>query len=247
LIERVNKIEGRDSMQKDLGAKRPVKVVLADDRTLFRQGLAGLLASYGGIEMVGQTENDQEAIALTRKQHPNVVIMQVQLPIERAKKALEQIREVSPPPKVILVAMFDDASYVQDFLKLGVSAYLLKSASIEQLIGAIRAAAFDPTGQNVIVGIPRETLGRAEDGSGGVLSAREMEILLLAARGLSNREIASRIGLSASTVKRHLSTAYEKMNVHSRGAATRKALSENWITIRDVTQYEEEGSDPRGE
>jgi DNA-binding NarL/FixJ family response regulator len=233
-------------MQGDLSAKGPMKVVLADDRTLFREGLAGLLASHGGIEMVGQAENDQEAIALTRQQNPNVVILQVQLPIERAKKALKQIRKLSPPPKVVLVAMFDDPSYVQEFLKLGVSAYLLKSASIEQLIGAIRAAAFDPTGQNVIVGIPRETLAQAENGSGGVLSTREMEILLLAARGLPNRQIASRIGLSEATVKRHLSNAYEKMNVHSRGAATRKALSENWITIREVIQ-DAQKADPLGE
>ena len=233
--------------EEDRSSAGPIKVVLADDRTLFRQGLAGLLASYGGIELAGQTENEQEAIALARKHNPNVVIMQVQLPIERAKKALKQIREVSsPPPKIVLVAMFDDPSYVQEFLKLGVSAYLLKSASIEQLIGAIRAAALDPVGENVIVGIPRETLAQAEDGSGGVLSAREMEILLLAARGLSNRQIALRIALSESTVKRHLSNAYEKMNVHSRGAATRKALSENWITIREVTQDEEE-ADPLAE
>jgi DNA-binding NarL/FixJ family response regulator len=234
-------------MQKDLSGEGPVKVVLADDRTLVGQGLAGLLASYGGIEVVGQTQNDQEAIALAREHNPNVVIMQVQLPLERAKKALKQIRQVSPPPKIVLVAMFDDPSYVQEFLKLGVSAYLLKSASIEQLIGAIRAAAFDPTGENVIVGIPREALEQAEEGSGGVLSARETEILLLAARGLSNRQIASRIELSESTVKRHLANAYEKMNVHSRGAATRKALSENWITIREVTQDEEEGADPLAE
>src|SRR5215217_5999273 len=132
--------------EEDRGSERALKVVLADDRTLFRQGFAGILASHGGMQVVGQTENDQEAIALARKQNPNVVILQVQMPIERAKKALKQIlREVSPPPKVILVAMFDEPSYVQEFLKLGVSAYLLKSASIEQLIGAIRAAAFDPT------------------------------------------------------------------------------------------------------
>jgi DNA-binding NarL/FixJ family response regulator len=233
-------------MQEDLSAKEPIKVVLADDHSVFGQGLAGLLASYGGIEMVGQTENDQEAIALARKQNPNVVIMQVQLPIERAKKTLEQIRKLSPPPKVVLVAMFDDPSYVQEFLKLGVSAYLLRSASIEQLIGAIRAATLDPTGENVIVGIPRGTLAQVKDGSGGVLSAREMEILLLAARGLSNRQIALRITLSESTVKRHLANAYEKMNVSSRGAATRKALSENWITIREITQDEEE-ADPLAE
>src|SRR3954462_11551599 len=121
-------------MQKDLSGQGPVKVVLANDRTLFGQGLSGLLASYGGIELLGQAQNDQEAIALAREHNPNVVIMQVQLPLERAKKALKQIRQLSSPPRVVLVAMFDDPSYVQEFLKLGVSAYLLKSASIEQLI-----------------------------------------------------------------------------------------------------------------
>jgi DNA-binding NarL/FixJ family response regulator len=223
-------------MQEDRSDGSPIKVLLADDRTLLSQGLAGMLASHGGMEVVGQTDNDQEAIALARENNPNVVVMQIQMPIEGAKKALKQMREVSPPPKVIIVAMFEDTNSMQEFLKLGVSAYLLKSASIEQLIGAIRAAIFDPTGQNVIVGIPREALESADGDSKAVLTTRQMEILLLAARGLSNRKIASRIQLSESTVKRHLANAYEKMNAHSRGEATRKALSEGWITIHDVKE-----------
>ena len=94
----------------------------------------------------------------------------------------------------------------------------------------------DPkSNKNVVVGMPRALLEEAEEGSDGVLSARELEILLLASRGLSNRQIALRVHLAEGTVKRHLANTYHKMGVGSRGEATRKALYEEWITIQDVT------------
>ena len=86
-----------------------------------------------------------------------------------------------------------------------------------------------------MVGMPLEILEEADEGSGGVLSARELEILLLAARGLSNHQIARSLNVAEGTVKRHLANTYEKMEVRSRGEATRKALYEEWITIHDVT------------
>lgn len=129
---------------------------------------------------------------------------------------------------------------MRELLRLGASAYLLKSASIEHLIGAIRAATFDPKGQHMVVGMPQETLEETKYGSGGVLTAREMEILLLVARGLSNRQIANALTLSEATVKRHLANTYLKMEVDSRGEAVRKALLEQWITIQDITHQEEE-------
>ncbi len=141
---------------------------------------------------------------------------------------------------MVIVSMFEEPRYVRELMELGVSAYLLKSVSIEHLIGAVRAAVFDPKGQHVVVGMPREVLEQAEDGSGGVLSAREMEILLLVARGLSNRQIADALHLSEATVKRHLANTYPKMGVASRGEAVRKALFKEWITIQDITQQEEE-------
>jgi DNA-binding NarL/FixJ family response regulator len=215
-------------------------VLLADDHTMFREGLAALLTSYGGLEVVGETTNDRGAVALAREKKPDVVIMQVQMPFEKAKEALDQMRAVEPAPKVVVVTMFEDPALMGEFLKLGASGYVLKSASAQQLVGTVRAAVLAPEGGNVVVGMPLELLEEAEGGSDGVLSVRELEILLLAARGLSNRQIATRVRIAEGTVKRHLSNSYHKMEVGSRGEAVRKALHDEWITISEITEDEEE-------
>jgi DNA-binding NarL/FixJ family response regulator len=213
-----------------------IRALLADDHTMFRQGLATLLASYGGVEVVGETTNDVGAVALAQEKKPDVVIMEVQMPPERAKENLNRMREVSPPPKVIIVTVFEDPRYVRELMSVGASAYLIKSASAEHLLAAIRTAVFDPNGENVVVGMPRAMLEKTERGADGIISARELEILLLAARGLSNRQIATKLTVAEGTVKRHLANAYSKMGVGSRGEAVRRALSEDWITIQEVTQ-----------
>jgi DNA-binding NarL/FixJ family response regulator len=215
----------------------PIKVLLADNHTMFREGIARVLADYGGIEVVGQTDNDEGAVELVRLTKPDVILMQVQMPIPRARENFLRMREVSDPaPKVVIVTMIEDPRQVRELMELGASAYIVKSASTEHLIAAVRAAIVDPkSNKNVVVGMPRALLEEAEEGSDGVLSARELEILLLASRGLSNRQIATRVHLAEGTVKRHLANTYHKMGVGSRSEATRKALYEEWITIQDVT------------
>jgi DNA-binding NarL/FixJ family response regulator len=188
------------------------------------------------MEVVGSTANDSEAAALARELQPDVVIMQVQMPFEQARDTLVRMRELPLPPKVVIVTMFEDPRYVRELMQLGASAYLLKSSSSAQLIGAVRAAVYDPRGENVIVGMPRSALEEADEASGGSLSARELEVLLLMSRGLSNQKIAANLHLAETTVKRHLANVYEKMGVHSRSEATRRALHDEWITIRDVTE-----------
>ncbi len=184
--------------------------------------------------------NDQEALRLAQEEQPDVVIMQVQMPFERAKESLLKMREISPPPKVVIVTMFEEPRYVRELMELGASAYLLKSVSIEHLIGAVRAAVFDPEGQHVVVGMPREALEQVKEEAEGILTAREMEALLLVARGLSNSQIADTLIPTESTVKRHLANIYPKMSVDSRTEAVRKALFEEWITIQDITYQEDE-------
>jgi DNA-binding NarL/FixJ family response regulator len=124
---------------------------------------------------------------------------------------------------------------------VGASAYLLKTSSSEHLVAAVRAAVLDPASENAVVGTPRQMLESTEEGVESVLSARELEILLLTARGLSNERIASSLNISEATVKRHLANIYPKMGVASRGEATREALMREWITIEDVTEQRTPG------
>jgi DNA-binding NarL/FixJ family response regulator len=228
-------------MGENRDTSRPIRVLLADDHTMFREGLAGILASYGGMEVVAEVPNDEEATRLVRQTHPDVVVMQVQMPFERAKEALRKIRSFSPSPKVIVVTMFENPRYVRELMELGASAFLVKTSSAEHLVAAVRAAVFDPTATNVVVGMPREMLEGTQEGVESMLSARELEILLLASRGLSNRQIANRITLAEATVKRHMANAFSKMDVSSRGEAARKALSEGWITIEEITEGDGRG------
>jgi DNA-binding NarL/FixJ family response regulator len=213
----------------------PIRVLLADDHTLFREGLARILASYRGMEVVAEVPDDAEALRLVGELSPDVVIMQVQMPFERAKETLRAMRSFPDPPKVVIVTMFESPRYVRGLTGVGASAYLLKTSSSEHLVAAVRAAALDPASENAVVGIPRSMLEGTEEGIHSVLSARELEILLLAARGLSNHQIASSLHLAEATVKRHLANVYPKMGVSSRGEASREALLKEWITIEDLT------------
>src|SRR5215217_7199518 len=203
---------------------------------MFREGLASVLASHGAMEMVAEVPNDERALRLASELEPDVVIMQVQIPFERAKESLRRMRAFPEPPKVVIVTMFESPRYVRELTGIGVSAYVLKTSSAEHLVAAVRAAVLDPKSENAVVGMPREMLEGTEEGVESVLSARELEILLLAARGLSNHQIATSLNLSEATVKRHLANIYPKMGVGSRGEAARKALREEWITIEEITE-----------
>jgi DNA-binding NarL/FixJ family response regulator len=216
------------------GTNAPIRVLLADDHTMFREGLAEILAAYGGMEVVAEVPNDAEALDLARRLGPDVVVMQVQMPFERALGTLEAMSSFADPPKVVICTMIESPRYVRGLMGAGASAYLLKTSSAEHLVAAVRVAVLDPEGGNVVVGMPPAMLEESAEGAGGVLSAREMEILLLAARGLSNGRIASSLHVAEATVKRHLANVYEKMGVGSRGEASRMALLRDWITIEEI-------------
>jgi DNA-binding NarL/FixJ family response regulator len=211
------------------------RVLLADDHTMFREGLARILASHGGMEVIAEVPNDGRALQLARELSPDVVIMQVQMPFSRAKETLKAMRAFPEAPKVVIVTMFESPRYVRGLTGVGASAYLLKSSSSEHLVAAVRAAVLDPASENAVVGMPRSMLEGTEEGIESVLSARELEILLLAARGLSNGRIASSLHVAEGTVKRHLANVYQKMGVTSRGEASREALLKEWITIEEIT------------
>src|SRR5215218_11131162 len=112
-------------------ANGPIRVLLADDHTMFREGLAGILASYGAMEVIAEVPNDGEALKLARELSPDVVIMQVQIPFERALQTLKAMRSFPAPPKVVIVTMFESPRYVRGLSEVGASAYLLKTSSSE--------------------------------------------------------------------------------------------------------------------
>jgi DNA-binding NarL/FixJ family response regulator len=217
----------------------PIRVLLADDHTMFRQGLAGILSSYAGMEVVAEVPNDGEALELAGELSPDVVVMQVQMPFERAVGTLREMRSFDEPPKVVIVTMFERPEYVRELTRVGASAYVLKTSSSEHLVAAVRVAVLDPASKNAVVGMPRKMIEDTEEGADSVLSARELEILLLAARGLSNQQISSSLQLAGATVKRHLANIYEKMGVSSRTEAAREALTREWITIEELTAEDE--------
>jgi DNA-binding NarL/FixJ family response regulator len=207
---------------------------------MFRQGLAEILTRYGEMDVVAEVPNDEEALRLARELSPDAVVMQVQMPFERAKETLRAMRAFPDPPKVVIVTMLESPRYVRDLTGVGASAYVVKTASSEHLIAAVRAAVLDPTSENIVVGMPPSMLEGVEGEADGVLSVRELEVLLLSARGLSNQQIASALHLAIGTVKRHMANVYKKMGVQSRGEAAREALLKDWITIEEIRAEEDE-------
>jgi DNA-binding NarL/FixJ family response regulator len=210
-----------------------IRVLLADDHAMFRQGIKEMLSTDEEIEVVGEAENGQEAVALAEKLTPDVVLLDVEMPVMGAKQAMEIMLENSPLPRVVIVTMYDDPRLVHELIGLGAVAYLVKSATMEELHAAVHTAATSPIGpeNDVLIVAPQKAIKDRADG----LSERELEVLLMVARGMSNHQIAVALHLSEATVKRHLANIYPRIGVSSRGEAVRKALSNRWITARDIT------------
>lgn len=206
---------------------------------MVRQGMAEMLSTDATIEVVGEAANGREAVDLARRMTPDVVILDVEMPVMGGQVALRRLLALSPSPKVVIVTVFADQRLVRELIALGASAYLSKNVPMSDLISTVRSVARRGNEDSVILLLPRGTFeggGYDESRTEGHLSTRESETLLLAARGLPNREIAQSLHLSETTVKRHLSNVYEKMGVHSRGEATSKALSEGWISAWDISR-----------
>jgi two-component system, NarL family, nitrate/nitrite response regulator NarL len=173
-----------------------------------------------------------------------VVITQIDKDLHQAKQVLRRIREASPHSRIVVLTIFDNLRYVQALSRLGIDAYIHKTASSEELVATIEALMREPKGENTVVSMPRGSLERMGDGPMGTLSERETEVLVHVARGLSNYQIATEMHLALGTVKRHLANIYEKVGVGSRSEATRVALQEMWIGISEITQADLDGAGP---
>ena len=199
-----------------------ITVLIADDQRLMREGLATLLALVSGIRIVGQANDGAEAITLARQLHPDVILMDVQMPHTDGVAATKTIRAELPQTQVIILTTFDDEEYVRNGLRAGACGYLLKDMPSEQLAEAIRVAArgdspISPSVArklvNLVAHIP-SAQALAEP-----LSEREIEVLRLMASGSSNKEIAEALVIAEGTAKNHVSNILSKLEARDRAQA----------------------------
>lgn len=212
-----------------------VRLLLVFDPPALRGSLAALLASSGGVEVVGSVANGPEATALAEETQPDLVIVQVDTPLDQAKETLASLKAASSKSRILAATNVEDPEYARELLDSGASAYLIKSIHLDSLIGTIRDTVRNPDlSDDGTLSVPTEAVENPQDGFHKVLSERQMEVLLLATRGLSNRQIAASLNLSEATISRHLANIYGKMDVSSRSEAAKMAMSKGWISLPDI-------------
>jgi DNA-binding NarL/FixJ family response regulator len=210
---------------------KPIRVLLADDQALFREGLRTLLSLQAGVEVVGEAGNGQEALERVKALQPQVVLMDLRMPVLNGVEATRRVRAAHAGCQVIVLTTFDDDDDVFDALRAGAVGYLLKDAPSEKLVEAIRAAArgesfLQPSiAAKVVAEFSRLSLARPSLGATlpEPLSERECEVLRQLARGKSNKEIAAALSLAEGTVKNHMSNIFGKLGVLDRTQAALKA------------------------
>jgi DNA-binding NarL/FixJ family response regulator len=224
-----------------------IRVVLCDDHELFRHGLAEMLSTADDIRVVGEGNTHERAVAVVSEAKPDVLLLDLEMPNGTAEATLRKLLVLPQPPRIVIVSMYEEPRLIRRFIGIGASAYLPKSTSLEELLDTVRNAAaspHSPSGETEALIVPQEVLEDL-DGKADGLSGREVEILLQAARGMSNQQIAASLHLSEATVKRHLANIYGKIGVTSRTEATQKALANGWITSFELSEnYNNEGESP---
>jgi DNA-binding NarL/FixJ family response regulator len=213
-----------------------IRVLLVDDQVLFREGLHTLLSVQPEIEVVGEASNGEEALALAVRFQPDVVLMDVQMPVQDGVAATRQLKRKLPYCHVIMLTTFDDDEYVFEGLRAGALGYVLKDTSSENLLNAIRAAArgesfLQPSvAAKVVSEFARLNPAPASPTTDTEpLTARERDILRLMVDGLSNREIADELVITEGTVKNHVTNILSKLGVQSRTQAALKAKQSRLI------------------
>ncbi len=220
-----------------LTAEDGIRVLICDDHALFRRGLVMVLESEDGIEVVAEAEDGEDAVAKAAEAAPDVILMDVRMPKMSGIDATRAIAEVVPTAKILMLTVSDDEEDLYEAVKAGATGYLLKEISIEEVANAIRAVM---SGQSLISPSMASKLlsefnNLAKQAQQKVmaprLTDRELQVLKLVAKGLSNREVAEELFISENTVKNHVRNILEKLQLHSRMEAVMYAVRERLLDV----------------
>jgi DNA-binding NarL/FixJ family response regulator len=211
--------------------EKRITVLLAEDHTIVREGLRTLLEAEGDIRVVGEAETGRQAVALTRKLRPAVVVMDIAMPLLNGLEATGQIRRDVPDTKVIILSAHSDEAYVEQVIALGAAGYLVKQTSSHVLSEAIREVQkgntfFSPSVAKHLHDHYESSPHRAglRKKKGERLTSREVEVLQLIAEGKANKQVAAELGISVKTVEKHRQHLMERLNIHDTAGLTRYAI-----------------------
>ncbi len=215
----------------------PIRVLIADDHRLFRQGLRQICETVGGFEVVGEAENGQVAVDLAHQLEPDVILMDINMPVLDGVQATSFIAENTPAVRVIILTMYRQDRYVFEAIKAGARGYLLKDIDEEELVKAVRVvhqgeALIDPgLAAKLLNEFRRMSTAAPETEPTERLTQAEMDVLRLVAQGEDNKTIAEQLGLTERTVANRLSDIYQKLHVNNRTQAALFALRRGWAQL----------------
>ncbi len=217
-----------------------IRVLLAEDHVITRQGIRRLLEDESNLTVIGEAGDGEEAVQMVTEMKPDVVLMDVAMPKLNGIEATRQIKLIHPRTAVLILSAYDDDEYVFALLKAGAAGYLLKNVSGDELTNAIQAVykgepVLDPMIARKVVNyfrLPGKLQGLERDSEH--LSNRETVIIKLAARGMSNKDIADKLHLSKRTVEGHLRSIFNKLGVGSRIEAVLYGLRKGWLTLEEL-------------
>jgi NarL family two-component system response regulator LiaR len=217
-----------------------IRILLVDDHVVLRQGTRQLLENEQDMGVIGEAGDGEEAVRLACELKPDVIVMDVAMPKLSGVEATKQIKELIPSAIVLVLTGYDYDEYILSLLEAGAAGYLLKDVSGDDLISAIRAVyAGEPVLHPAVISklvarFKSQGAGIAEPRTENVLTDREMEVLRLAAKGMSNKELGKQLFISVRTVQAHMRSIFNKLNVGSRSEAVIYGLRKSWFTLDDI-------------
>ena len=210
-----------------------IRVILADDHAVVRKGIRVLLEDAGDITVVAEAADGDEALALIREHRPDVAVLDIQMPGRTGLEVTRDVRAERLPVGVLILTAYDDNPFIMTALRAGANGYVLKGAEPEELVAAVRAvhegqSALDPA---LLRKVMAYVSGEPRAGAVESLSAREIEVLRLAAQGFTNKAIGVQLGISDRTVQGHLANIFGKLDVASRTEAVTKAIQLGLVSV----------------